>query len=88
MIRIVLLYTLLSFAAKASMKLENFFPGKKAWAAAADTFLNSTEFTKMVQNEVKPQVIGEVNTLVEEVMNTALSQFDVSDYLEQLGFSE
>ena len=70
------------------MKLENLFPGKKALAAAADTFLNSMEFTKMVQNEVKPQVIGEVNTLFEEVMNTALSQFDVSNYLEQLGFSE
>ena len=88
MIRLALLYTLLSFAAKASMKLENLFPGKKALAAAADTFLNSMEFTKMVQNEVKPQVIGEVNTLFEEVMNTALSQFDVSNYLEQLGFSE
>ena len=70
------------------MKLENLFPGKKALAAAADNFLNSMEFTKMVQNEVKPQVIGEVNTLFEEVMNTALSQFDVSNYLEQLGFSE
>ena len=70
------------------MKLENLFPGKKALAAVADNFLNSEDFTKMVQREVKPQILTEVNTLFEEVMNSALSEFPVNDYLEKIGYSE
>ena len=74
--------------AKASMKLENLFPGKKALATVADNFLNSDEFTKMVQREIKPQILTEVNTIFERVMNSALSQFPVNDYLEEIGYSE
>jgi len=69
------------------MKLENLFPGKKALAKVAEDFLNSEEFTKMVQREVKPQILNEVNELFEEVMNSALGQFPVNDYLEDLGHS-
>lgn len=70
------------------MKLENLFPGKKALAAVADNFLNSEDFTKLVQKEVKPQILTEVNALFEEVMNSALSEFPVNDYLEKIGYSE
>ena len=69
------------------MKLENLFPGKKALAKVAGDFLNSEEFNKMVQKEVKPQILTEVNELFEEVMNSALAQFPVNDYLADLGHS-
>jgi hypothetical protein len=69
------------------MKLENLFPGQKALAKVAADFLNSQEFTKMVQAEVKPQILNEVNELFEEVMNSALGQLPVNDYLEDLGHS-
>lgn len=73
--------------AKSTMKLENLFPGQKALAKVAADFLNSQEFTKMVQAEVKPQILNEVNELFEEVMNSALGQLPVNDYLEDLGHS-
>ena len=69
------------------MKLENLFPGKKALAKVAEDFLNSQDFTKMVQKEIKPQILADVNELFERVMNTALGQFPVNDYLEDLGHS-
>jgi len=73
--------------AKSSMKLENLFDGQKALAKVAGDFLNSEEFNKMVQKEVKPQILTEVNELFERVVNSALGEFPVSDYLEETGHS-
>ena len=67
------------------MKLENLFPGKKALAAVAENFLNSQDFTDLVKREIKPQILTEVNALFTTVMNTALSQFPVNDYLKEIG---
>jgi len=74
--------------AKSSMRLENLFPGKKALAKVADDFLNSEDFNKMVQREVKPQILLEVNSMFEEVMNSALAQFPVNEYLQETGHSD
>jgi len=74
--------------AKASIKLENLFPGQKALSATADKFLNSKEFSKMMQREIKPQIIEEVNKYFEKVMNIAFSQFPVNNYLDQLGYTD
>jgi hypothetical protein len=69
------------------MKLENLFEGQKALAKVAGDFLNSEEFNKMVQKEVKPQILTEVNELFERVVNSALGEFPVNDYLEETGHS-
>ena len=71
--------------AKSTMKLENLFPGQKALAKVAADFLNSEEFTKLVQTEMKPEILTEVNQLFEEVMNSALGQFPVNEYFDELG---
>ena len=67
------------------MKLENLFPGQKTLAKVADDFLNSEQFVEMVERAVKPEMLEEVNELFEEVMNSALAQFPVNDYLKETG---
>jgi len=71
--------------AKSTMKLENLFPEAKTLAKVADDFLNSEQFVEMVEREVKPELLKEVNQLFEEVMNSALGQFPVNDYLKETG---
>jgi len=71
--------------AKSTMKLENLFPEAKTLAKVADDFLNSDQFVEMVEREVKPELLKEVNQLFEEVMNSALGQFPVNDYLKETG---
>ena len=47
------------------MKLENLFPEAKTLAKVADDFLNSEQFVEMVEREVKPELLKEVNQLFE-----------------------
>ena len=67
------------------MKLENLFEDQENLAKVVAEFLNSPEFLKLVMSEVKPALIVDLNNLFEEVMNKALSQFAVDDYLDKLG---
>ena len=71
--------------AKSSMKLGNLFKDQENLAKVVGEFLNSPDFLKLVMSEIKPALIIDINNLFEEVMNKALSQFAVGEYLDKLG---
>lgn len=66
-----------------SVHLDNLFDGKlPVLASTVNEFLNAN--SKVIVDEVKPQIKLEVTRLVESVMNEAFSKLPVEDFLNQL----